>query len=187
MRIRGRLTDTKPAGLYVHGDTEPLDAHDMVVDLVVGFPTLEIESVEVVLDTHPDVMCPSIEPAFQQMVGLSIARGFGRKLTELFGGPRGCTHVVALLRAMAPTAIQSIYSMELADPDRDPVEAWTRARSEARNDGAASTFVKNSCHVWADGGEKMRAAEAGEWTEVPIWIKNRLDELGRADELTDWP
>jgi len=38
MRIRGRVTDTKPAGLYVDGDTEPMDVHDMVVDLVVGYP-----------------------------------------------------------------------------------------------------------------------------------------------------
>jgi len=96
MRIRGRVTDTKPAGLYVPNDDEPLEVHDMVVDLVVSYPTLVITSIEVVLDTHPHEACPSIEASYQQLVGSSIARGFGRQITTLFGGPNGCTHVGAL-------------------------------------------------------------------------------------------
>ena len=168
MRLRGQVTDTKPAGLYVRGDTEPLDVHDMVVDLVVSFPFLEIQSVEVVLDTHPNRSCPSIEPAFQSLVGVSIARGFNRTLTGLFGGPKGCTHVVSLLRATAPVAIQSIYSMEAANPDRDPAEAWSiRDRTEDQR-GDALVFIEDSCHVWATNGERMAAARAGEISEAPI-------------------
>ena len=43
IRIRGRVTDTKPAGLYIEDDPEPLDVHDMVVDIVVSYPMLSIE------------------------------------------------------------------------------------------------------------------------------------------------
>jgi hypothetical protein len=93
MRIRGRVTDTKPAGLYVDGDSESLDVHDMVVDLIVGYPELTIREVTVVMDTHPHTSCPSIEPAYQRLMGASIARGFTRRLTELVGGPSGCTDV----------------------------------------------------------------------------------------------
>ena len=53
IRLRGRVTDTKPAGLYVDGDSETLDVHDMVVDLVVGYPELTIREVTVVMDKHP--------------------------------------------------------------------------------------------------------------------------------------
>ena len=186
MRLRGRVTDTKPAGLYVRDDDEPLDVHDMYVDMIVSFPLLEITSVDVVLDTHPHLTCPSIEPAFASLVGLSIARGFSRQLTTLFGGPKGCTHVVSLLRAMAPVAIQSIYSMEAVDPDRNPADAW---HADRRNDAQrenAFVFISDSCHVWDANGERMAAARAGEGIETPLWIRERLAKLGRSDELETW-
>ncbi len=186
MRLRGRVTDTKPPGLYIRGDSDPLDAHDMCVDLVLSFPLLEIKSIDVVLDTHPHESCPSIEPAFQQLVGSSIARGFGRQLTELFGGPRGCTHVVALLRAMGPVAVQSIYSMEAADPNRDPAEPWDAdQRTDAEREQAV-VFIRDTCHVWAADGERMTAADSGEPLEAPIWIRERLDKLGRGEEFANW-
>lgn len=184
MRLRGQVTDTKPAGLYVVGDIEPLDVHDMLVDLVISFPLLEVQSAEVIFDTHPHLMCTSIEPAFAALAGVSIARGFNRKLTEMFGGPRGCTHVVALLRAMGPVAVQSIYSMQAADPDRDL--ASVRSEELREREQRALSFITDSCHVWAADGERMRAAVAGEGHEAPIWIRQRLDKLGRSDELAAW-
>lgn len=186
MRLRGRLTDTKPAGLYVRGDTEPLDVHDMCVDMVVSFPSLEITSVDVIMDTHPNLSCTSIEPAFSSLIGTSIARGFGRQLTELFGGPRGCTHVVTLLRAMAPVAIQSIYSMEAADPKLDPADAWNADQRRESHDDRAFMFIRDSCHVWAANGDRMTRALAGEPLEAPIWIRERLTKLGRTEEISDW-
>ncbi len=183
--MRGQVTDTKPAGLYVDGDTEPLNVHDMVVDVVVTFPFLEIMSIVVVLDTHPHETCPSIEAAYQQLVGTSISRGFSRKLTELFGGPNGCTHIGALLRAMAPVAIQSMYSMQLADPDRPP-GVWDTAQRDPAAAAQAQAFTRNSCHVWDENGEMMAAVERGEPIESPIWIRDRLEKLDRLDELTEW-
>lgn len=186
MRLRGRVTDTKPPGLYVRGDTEPLDVHDMVVDLVVSFPFLEVTSINVVLDTHPHLSCTEIEPTFEKLVGLSIARGFNRQLTQLFGGPRGCTHVVALLRAMGPVAIQSIYSMEAADPSRNPADSWNGDERNESQKEHALVFIRDSCHIWAADGDRMAAAEAGEAVEAPIWIRERLTKLGRSEELKGW-
>lgn len=184
MRLRGQVTDTKPAGLYVKGDDEPLDVHDMMVDLTISFPMLEILSAEVIFDTHPHLTCTSIEPTFAQLAGVSIARGFNRNLTELFGGPRGCTHVVALLRAMGPVAVQSIYSMEAADPDRE--STTTRSEELREREQRAMAFISDSCHVWAADGERMKAATDGVAHEAPIWIRQRLDKLGRSDELSAW-
>lgn len=175
MRLRGTVTDTKPAGLYVEGDPEPLVAHHMVVDLVVSYPDLVIAQANVVLDTHPNEQCPSIESAYKQLVGSSISRGFGRQLTTLFGGPNGCTHVGALLRAMAPVAVQSMYSMQLADPgDYDP---WDPEQRTSQDGDRAQTYVTDSCHVWASDGEMMKAHERGESFEVPIWLTERRRKL----------
>jgi len=184
MRLRGQVTDTKPAGLYVDGDTEPLAVHDMVVDMVLSYPGLEIASIEVVFDTHPHESCPSIEPAYAQLVGTSIARGFSRTLTQLFGGPNGCTHVGALLKAMAPVAVQSMYSMQAADPDES--NPWESDKDDSAAHERGQEFVRNSCHVWDENGEMMAAAARGEQMEAPLWIRGRLEKLGRVDEVSNW-
>lgn len=184
LRLRGRVTDTKPPGLYVPGDPESLDVHDMVVDLIVDYPTLTISAVDVVMDTHPHETCTSIEAAYQQLVGSSIARGFSRQLTTLFGGPSGCTHVGALLRAMAPVAVQSMYSMQMADPDAS--EPWRNDQQDDEQRKRSQAFVRDSCHVWASDGAMMTASNNDQPMEAPIWIRRRLEKLGRLDELTEW-
>lgn len=184
MRIRGRLTDTTPAGLYIDDDPDPLDVHDMVVDLVVGYPDLIIQSIDVVIDTHPHKNCASIEAAYQQLEGLSIGRGISRNLTERLGGPSGCSHVGALLKAMVPVAVQSLYSMQLADPETDK-----RASRQGHDPEAlkpVQELVRNSCHVWADNSELVRATDAGLAVEAPVWISDRLEKLGRSNEIADW-
>ena len=184
IRLRGRVTDTKPAGLYVADDPEPLDVHDMIVDLVIGYPTLVIEHAEAVFETHPHSSCPGIETAYEALVGVSIARGFSRRVTELFGGVSGCTHVGALLKAMAPVAVQSMYSMSLADPDA-PARWRDREPSDDLKERAMA-FTIDSCHVWAEDGPWVSAVRAGEATEAPVWIQNRLAKLGRLDEREQW-
>ncbi|HEX9260066.1 MAG TPA: DUF2889 domain-containing protein, partial [Acidimicrobiales bacterium] len=107
MRLRGMVRDLKPGGLYVPEDGRPLEVHHMVLDLVVELPDLVITEATAVFETHPHRSCTQITEHYGSLVGLSIARGFTHKVRELFGGPRGCTHITALLQAMAPVAIQS--------------------------------------------------------------------------------
>src|SRR5215204_4851860 len=82
----------------------------------IAMATLEITAAKAVLEVHPHSSCPRIEDHYGNLVGLSIARGFAHKVRELFGGPRGCTHTTALLQAMAPVAIQSIWSLNMGRP-----------------------------------------------------------------------
>ena len=78
-------------------------------------------------ETHPHTECVSIVDAYRGLVGLSITRGFTHKVRELFGGPRGCTHTTALLMAMAPVAVQCIWSMNVVElPSRRTADAARR-------------------------------------------------------------
>ena len=176
--LRGAIRDQKPAGLYIPDDTEPLTVHHMIVDLHVAVPSLEIIHAEVALETHPPAACPRIEDHYKNLVGLSIARGYTHKVRELFGGPRGCTHTTALLQAMGPVAIQSMWSFRVLSaraaggaggPDFTTPEA--RMRAMAMN--------VNTCHIWAEDGEQVASIMAGEPMEVPVWIERRYAELGR--------
>ena len=174
--IRGAVRDQKPPGLYVPEDPEALTVHHMVVDLEIAMPTLEIVGANAALEVHPHAACPRIEDHYQNLVGLSIARGFTHKVRELFGGPRGCTHTTALLQAMAPVAIQSTWSFRarVARLTGQGSSPWNTP--EAREKGLM--FNLNTGHIWAEDGEQVAAVRAGEPMEVPVWIQKRFEKLG---------
>ena len=184
LRIRGSVKDVKPPGIYIPIDTEPLTIHHMVVDLVIGYPSLEITDASVVFETHPHATCPTIADHYENLVGLSIARGFTHRVRELFGGPRGCTHTTALLQAMAPVAIQSIWSMRsMAERDGGvPVMGPRAITPEQRR--AMLEMNRNTCHVWSEDGEHFQRGMRGELVEPPIWGAERLRRLGV--DPADW-
>lgn len=177
MLLRGAVRDQKPPGLYMPDDPEPLTVHHMVVDLRVAMPALEIVDARAVLETHPHSSCPRIEDHYRNLIGLSIARGFTHRVRELFGGPRGCTHTTALLQAMAPVAIQSIWSMRAVQARDNGTEGGLFGSPENRDRGLAMNL--NTCHVWAEDGDQVRAIRNDEPSEVPLWIASRLEKLGR--------
>ncbi len=177
MMLRGIVHDQKPPGIYFEEDTEPLSVHHMVVDLTLDYPSLEIVEASVTMNVTPHMSCNTIEPDYQQLVGLSIARGFSRQIKDLFGRAHGCTHIGALLQAMAPVAIQSMWSMtssgDSAGSDADP------GSSDAGRERAMA-FNLNTCHIWAEDGENVQAIRRGEDLEVPVWASERLVKLGRS-------
>jgi len=182
MRLRGMVRDLKPGGLYVPGDDQPLEVHHMVLDLVVELPDLVITEAKAVFETHPHSGCVRITEHYENLVGLSIARGFTHKVRERFGGPRGCTHITALLQAMAPVAVQSVWSMR-AVSGGDQVLPMPKAMTpEDRR--RALRFNLDTCHVWASDGELVAFVEAGNEIPPPLWAERRMRELGRDPD--DW-
>ena len=171
--IQGAVRDQKPPGVYIPDDPEPLTMHHMQVTLEVEFPSRIIVGVEAKLLAFPHGMCPSIEDHYDELIGLSIARGFTHKVRELFGGPRGCSHTTALLQAMAPIAMQSTKSIECVEAERagEPNPIIVRPPSESWK------YLTNTCHVWAEDGPRKDEVERGGVQTIPVDI--RLRELGR--------
>jgi hypothetical protein len=177
MRVHGRLTDTKPHGLCL-ADGQPLVIHDMAVDLYVDPVTFEIVRVAADMDVRPYDLCPAILESYQQLVGVSIARGYSRKVKELFGGPGGCSHMGALLVALGPVAVQASWSVVKL---LEPVESLTEFSSEPAERERRLRMNLDTCHVWADGSENIEVIRRGERPRRPDWESRRLGELGVAD------
>jgi hypothetical protein len=172
--VRGALRDRKPPRLYIPEDDEAMTVHHMIVDLEVTFPDLLITRAEVVMEVFPHEPCPSITQHYAQLVGLSVARGYTHKVRELFGGPRGCSHITALLQAMGPAIFQGMWSMYQANepdfsrlPDRTPEE---KAALMAKN--------ANSCHVWGPDSDYLQLIGTGQVDGTPITFTSRRAELG---------
>jgi hypothetical protein len=179
---RAFISSRKPPGLYVLDDPQPMELHQMQLELRVAIPGLEITYAQVVFETHPNSACPLIARDYEKLVGLSIARGFTRKIRDLFGGPNGCTHTNALLQAMAPAVVQAMWSVSIRD-GRSNAGLVDRSSPEARERLVAGTL--NTCHIWAEDGEYVAAIRRGDAPNVPpLPVRDRLRELGRDD--TKW-
>ncbi len=179
---RGTMRDEKPPGLYVADDPEPLTIHQMTVELAVEYPSLTIVGVDVQFGTHPHAGCPGIAATYGGLVGLSISRGFTHKTRELFGGPRGCTHVTALLQAMAPAVVQSTWSMHIRNQLDDAPDDDVRAEAPAKDLAARQLLNVGTCHIWAEDGEHVALVRKGEAARLGIPIRERLLELGQDPE-----
>ena len=175
--LRGAVRDQKPPGLYLAEDPEPLTVHHMIVDLHVQVPSLEIVDAKVVFEMFPHGLCPSIAENYQGLIGLSIARGFINKVRELYGGPRGCTHTTALLQAMAPVAIQSMWSFQVRQA-RESGELGESPFATPEGRERSLRMNLNTCHVWAEDGEQVAAVRDGRPPAIPVWVEERFRKLG---------
>lgn len=183
--IRGAVRDQKPPGLYLGDDDQPLTIHHMQIDLEVSFPMMEILAAEVRFVSFPNDICPDIVEHYDNLVGLSIARGFTHKVRELFGGPKACTHTTALLQAMAPVAIQCVWSMRASQARRAGAAAVAAGEAPPSPVPATAEQRKamwqmniNSCHVWAQDSEYVTELEQGAPMPAPVFIRGRMAKLG---------
>jgi len=146
--VTATLVDERPGGNPEwFGAAPPPVIHDMRLGLRVRHPDLVITAVRGEMASHPYTICPDALPPLQQLVGLSVARGFTREVNERFGRQRGCAHLTALIHAMAP-AIRQGAGVAFPDHDR-PAEA------------AAPWFV-NTCQAWREDGPLHRMIRAGD-------------------------
>jgi hypothetical protein len=180
MLIRGAVMDLKPGRPFAErlraaggtDDGRPLLVHHMVVDLVVRYPDLTITDAAVVFEAFPNHGCPGITTRYRELIGLSIARGFTHQVRERFGGPRGCTHTTALLQAMGPVAVQSVFGMRGSVPRPGDGPA---VRSVGPDQ---PSFMRDTCHVWAADGELWQGLAMGASHPQPLPMQKRVRASG---------
>lgn len=127
--IDGRFIDTRPFGYdsEFRGPCAPgVALHNMQLRLTLD-RTRHIQALVSAMPGTPYAGCDEVNPHFQRLVGLSVGRGFRKALRERLGGVEGCTHMLALLDAMAAAAVQAFASNAHA-PRRpgqaEPVRIW---------------------------------------------------------------
>jgi hypothetical protein len=147
--VTGTLIDERPrGGEKWFGVDGPRIIHQMRLGLRVRHPDLVITDVTGGMEAHPYRVCPEAVPPLQQLVGVSVARGFTRAVNERLGRERGCAHLTALIHAMAPVVKQA------AGVAFQPVEA-----NPADEEGL---WVVNTCQAWRANGPLHRLVQAGD-------------------------
>lgn len=150
LSIVGRLRDTRP---WAAGTAVTELVHDMELRVTIRESDLTIADADAVMHTFPHAECPSIVEAFRSLAGLSVARGYTRQVQLCFGGVNGCTHLEHLARSLGPVVIQAVTSRRASAVARgDAVDLIT---------GMDSPWVRNTCHVWAEGGVAEQKVAVG--------------------------
>ena len=165
--IEGRLEDKKTYGFENRwrGRVDAgMPVHDMRVRLTLD-DKFVVRDIEVSMPASPFKGCASIAPDFNVLIGERVGRGWNRKVAELVGGTRGCTHMTEVLGRMAMAAYQTI-----------PIELHRRARHRAGGDREAfRALMKRSgwkphfidgCHTWRSDGETVKR-ELPEFYKAP--------------------
>jgi hypothetical protein len=147
LRDERLLTSYRPTG----GIYPPGTLHHMIIRMVVRGPKLVIEDIEVEMPTIPHDACTETLESLNPVKGMAIVSGFTSKVRKLVGGIKGCNHLLTLLTAMAPAAVQGAWSAMVRKPI-DP-EAYMPAALER---------VRNTCRVWREDGPLAK-----EWSAKP--------------------
>jgi hypothetical protein len=142
--IEGRMVDSKRysfpnefRGRIEAG--EPL--HDMRIRLTLD-DRFVVRDIEVSTDAAPFGICPGVTPNFAVVKGLKIRPGWNKRVKELLGGVRGCTHHVEMLGAMATVAFQTMWSQ--------------LERSTPETESAGRPAFLDTCHALAADGPEVK-------------------------------
>ncbi len=145
--VEGQLKDNRLIDSYRSGGDviKPGVVHNMTIRMKVRGPGLIIEDIDVEMPTVPNDGCLETRRSLEPIIGMSIVSGFTLKVRNLVGGAKGCAHLVALLMAMAPAAVQG---------------AWSAATRSPSNSQALKTYsmgrLKNTCYVWRSDGPAFK-------------------------------
>lgn len=144
MIVEGFLKDYRFQKIYsMTGEKFPSGTiHHMAVRLLVNCSNLLIEDIDVDLISVPREACRETIGCLAPIKGLTITKGFTAKVKKLAGGKKGCTHLVELILAMAPAAIQGFA----AHQSRNPIVF------DVDREKMILEFLVNTCRAWREDG-----------------------------------
>ena len=164
--VVGRLTDTRP---WVDDGVAVSTVHDLELRVRVRTSDLTITAATAEMYTFPHTECPTIEAAFEGLVGLNVARGYTREVQSRFGGPRGCTHLEHLARSLGPVVIQAVTSRRAQSVSRGESPDLLAAGGEPAVRGPATRVTSgrrdpSPTRSWPPAGGRVRVR-----TPRPPW------------------
>lgn len=122
--IDGTLLDVKQQDALLQSGLRPAGApiHQMTLRITLD-DDMVIQAAHAITQERPyPGVCETITPVYEQLKGVKIGPGFSRRVTQLFAGTRGCTHLTELLGRMATVAFQTMSGHVRQDPDVRPFQ-----------------------------------------------------------------
>jgi hypothetical protein len=141
--VTGELIEKRLQSYYgISGEIRPPHTvHHMIIRMLIEGLTFTITEIETEMPGVPREACLETAQFLNRLVGMDIASGFTLKAREIVGGRNGCAHLLALLTAMAPAAVQGFWVYHTAKP----LEHDTSSR-------LLEEYLIDTCWVWRREG-----------------------------------
>ncbi len=143
--VTGELVEKRLRPYYDYGVSgeirSPHTVHHMIIRMLIEGLTFAITQIEVEMPGVPRDACLETARCLNRLVGMNIAAGFTLKARDAVGGRRGCAHLLALLAAMAPAAVQGFWVHHAAQPMANDTSSRLMEQ-----------YLIDSCWVWRREG-----------------------------------
>ncbi len=119
--LDARLTDVKRIDVTLASGDRPActPLHDLSLRITID-RDLVIVDAEAASDAVPYAgYCDTIGPAYKQLIGLALMKGFRAGLKERLAGVLGCTHLTELAQVLPTAALQAYANDVLKTRDGD--------------------------------------------------------------------
>ncbi|MBK9523054.1 MAG: DUF2889 domain-containing protein [Rhodocyclaceae bacterium] len=154
--IEAHITDLRDEdsqlGSGLRRSGEPI--HDMWIRVTID-QRFFISEIAVSSDAVPyPGGCEAITPAYQQLVGLNLVKGFRREVTQRLGSIHGCSHITELAFGLPTAAIQTFAGIKNRlnlDPDRKPFQLDSCHALETTTETVRRYYPR-----WYRGGEATK-------------------------------
>ena len=176
--IEGRMTDRKTYA-FPNDDRGQIAAdepfHDMRIRLTID-DALIVRAIELETAAAPFSICPNILPNYQAVVGMSVGKGWRRRLQQTVGGIQGCTHQMELLAAMATVAYQTVFGERNRQQRAGQSES---AMTAGKNPSSPQTpMLLNTCHTFAEDSPIVERYWPESYRPKPIMLSQMVKKEG---------
>lgn len=100
--------------------------HDIFVEIRVNPEKMMIVSARADFLKQPTDFCSEIDKSMTELVGEIIGKGISKRLSEIFGGSKGCGNIRTLLMGLLPLALNA----KAATGSRDQAEILEKMTKE---------------------------------------------------------
>ncbi len=148
--VKGTLLDERFQKVYdiLEQELTPGVIHHMEIFVLVRDNPLRIAEAEAYMPRVPMLQCNETLAVIKKVEGLEIKAGYSKKIKELMGSIKGCTHLTHLLTVMG----QEIVHGWLTEKRKHKTPA-----PETADQITEKNFVLNSCMLWREDGPKIKA------------------------------
>lgn len=150
--VAGDLIDTRYIKIFdITGKVlEPGTIHHIRLFCRIAPDPLRILEAQAEMPVIPMEECHTTLDRVPLLAGLEIRPGFTRRVSEIMGGNKGCTHLATLTKAMAQEMVHGWLTEKRRDPSPLP---------NSLEDIKEKDFLVDSCRMWKKDGPKIQALE----------------------------
>ena len=119
----------------------------------VRLPDFLIRSARAEMLAIPQPECRQVLAGVNKLEGLCISAGFTKKVRALFPRVETCPHLISLIVALAPIALQGAFVQFIGAAGKTLIEGGAEAAALME---ASFSWWKNTCYVAAEDGPVVR-------------------------------